>query len=263
MRKKYKLNKKLISNTIVGVILLFFAFIVLISSHTKNDRESQTGNLSSELKTRSEPDIVEDISDASEMGYEIESSDDEAESKEKLINFDTKYPFFIRVNRAENFATIYGMDHDNSYTIPYKTFVCSTGKNPEDTPLGIFDISEKYRWCQMVDYTFSQYAIRIYGHIMLHSVPYEKMSRDTLEYKEYNKLGKPASLGCVRFRVKDIKWIYEHCSLGTEVEIYEQKNEIPEIPLKKIRKIKKTSKNKGWDPTDPDKNNPWKKKKNK
>lgn len=262
MKKNYRLNKKLIANTIAGFILLIFAFIIIISSHFNNNTD-QSGDSTPQSKIMTEPGIVEDISDASEMGYEMESSADETESKKKLINFDADYPFFIRVNRAENFVTVYGVDHSGNYTIPYKTFVCSTGKNPEDTPLGVFDISEKYRWCQMVDYTFSQYAIRIYGHIMLHSVPYEKMSRDTLEYKEYNKLGKPASLGCVRFRVADVKWIYEHCSLGTEVEIYEQENETPEIPLPKIKKIKKSNKNKGWDPTDSDENNPWKKNKNK
>lgn len=261
MKKNYKLNKKLIANTILGFILLIFAITILFISHIKNDSKNDV-TTNSTSKAAQKPNVVEDISDATEIGYEVESNSTADESKKKLINFDADYPFFIRVNRAENFTTVYGMDSDGNYTIPYKTFVCSTGIVPENTPLGVFDISEKYRWCQMVDYTFSQYAIRIYGHIMLHSIPYEKMSRDTLEYQEYNKLGKPASLGCVRFRVSDVKWIYEHCPIGTEVEIYERDNEIPEIPLPKIKKIKKSSKNKGWDPTDSDPNNPWKRKNN-
>ena len=96
---------------------------------------------------------------------------------------------------------------------------------------------------------------------MLHSIPYTNGKHDALEYWEYNKLGKPASLGCVRLRVKDIKWIYDNCNDGTKVTIYSEPDEEPEIALPKIKKIKKSNKNKNWDPTDPAKGNPWKNKK--
>ena len=167
----------------------------------------------------------------------------------------------IRVNRAENFVTVYGMDYEGKHTIPYKTFWCSTGLNPESTPLGQFKISERYDWRIMVDGSYAQYAVRIYGPIMLHSIPYTYGKHDALEYWEYNKLGKPASLGCVRLRVKDIKWIYDNCNDGTKVTIYSEPDEEPEIALPKIKKIKKSNKNKNWDPTDPAKGNPWKNKK--
>ncbi len=66
----------------------------------------------------------------------------------------------------------------------------------------------------MVDNTYAQYAVRIQGQIMLHSVPYTSPESDALEYWEYNKLGNVASLGCVRFQVADIKWIYDNCPEG-------------------------------------------------
>ena len=186
---------------------------------------------------------------------------DNIKNIESLIDFSAKHPYMIRVNRAENFVTVYGMDYEGKHTIPYKTFWCSTGLDPESTPLGQFKISERYDWRIMVDGSYAQYAVRIYGPIMLHSIPYTNGKHDALEYWEYNKLGKPASLGCVRLRVKDIKWIYDNCNDGTKVTIYSEPDEEPEIALPKIKKIKKSNKNKNWDPTDPAKGNPWKNKK--
>lgn len=186
---------------------------------------------------------------------------DNIKNIERLIDFSAKHPYMIRVNRAENFVTVYGMDYEGKHTIPYKTFWCSTGLDPESTPLGQFKISERYDWRIMVDGSYAQYAVRIYGPIMLHSIPYTNGKHDALEYWEYNKLGKPASLGCVRLRVKDIKWIYDNCNDGTKVTIYSEPDEEPEIALPKIKKIKKSNKNKNWDPTDPAKGNPWKNKK--
>lgn len=174
------------------------------------------------------------------------------------IDFEAEHPYFVSVNRAENFVTIYGIDFDGEYTVPYKTFICSTGSDPEYTPLGVFEISQKYRWRLMVDGTYAQYAIRIHGPIMLHSVPYLEASNDTLEYWEYNKLGQPASLGCVRLEAKAIYWIYKNCNKGTMVEIYSEPGETPLIQIPKFEKIEEDSPYANWDPTDPDKNNPWK-----
>ena len=138
----------------------------------------------------------------------------------KLINFKAEHPFYIKVNKKENFAIVYGIDKKGKYSVPYKAFVCSTGREDDFTPNGTFTVSEKYRWRLMVDNTYAQYAVRIQGQIMLHSVPYTSPESDALEYWEYNKLGNVASLGCVRFQVADIKWIYDNCPEGTKVKIY-------------------------------------------
>lgn len=178
----------------------------------------------------------------------------------KLIDYTAKYPYEIRVNRSENFVVVYGIDKNGDYTIPYKAFICSTAKHVEDTPLGIFTISDKYRWHLMVDGTYAQYAMRISGEIMLHSVPYYSPNNNDLESKEYNKLGKPASLGCIRMRVSAIKWIYKNCKPGTTVNIYETTGEEPPITIPKLKKLNLEDECSGWDPTDPVKDNPWKKK---
>ena len=168
----------------------------------------------------------------------------------KHINFKAKLPYRLFVNRKMNYVVVMGIDKKNRYSIPYKAFVCSTAKNITNTPLGTFTVGEKYRWQTMVDGTHSQYAVRIWGQIMLHSIPYTSRQYDKMEVSEYNKLGSPASLGCVRMRIKDIKWIYDNCNAGTEVTIFSKKTNSP-IQLPVIKKIKK--KELDFDPTDPKK----------
>lgn len=286
-----KINgKKVQWSIIAGIFLLIFAFFIIFTSSNNKASENQQNTMSKDVENKvitsdistqetisenaistseettseiiSQEATSENISEKTTASNIVEETTSQQSAKD-LIDFDAKYPFMIRVNRAENFAVVYGMDKNGRHTIPYKSFICSTGKEAEYTPLGIFEMSDKYRWRLMVDGTYAQYAIRIKGQIMLHSVPYLEPSSDTLEYWEYNKLGKPASLGCVRFRAAAIKWIYNNCKSGTKVNIYSKENEKPPIPLKNFKKIKKSNPNANWDPTDSDKDNPWNIKKSK
>lgn len=252
MIKKY--NKQIGLAVFITIIVLTFLIMVINSTHpTKSKQETE----STVNKTVSETTIGVETTSHQGESYTAETTRLSAASRKKYRN---KLPYKIKVNRAENFVTVYTFDNNGKYTVPFKTFWCSTGKDPEDTPLGAFHIYERYDWRIMVDGTYAQYAIRIYGPIMLHSVPYISDSHDSLEYWEYNKLGKPASLGCVRLRAKDIKWLYDNCKDGTTVVIYSKKNQKPPIPLRPLKRIKKNDKYKDWDPSDPVKSNPWKKK---
>lgn len=104
---------------------------------------------------------------------------------------------------------------------------------------------------------YGQYASRIVGSILFHSVPYEQKDKSTLEWWEYDKLGTKASLGCVRLTVEDAKWIYNNCVSGTKVEFYSSSNPGP-LGKPKAQKISEDNQVRNWDPTDPDGNNPWK-----
>ena len=58
--------------------------------------------------------------------------------------------------------------------------------------------------------------------------------------------------------VKDVKWIYDNIENGTTVKIYD--GSLPSgVKKPSTIKIDRNSPNKGWDPTDPDSKNPWKK----
>lgn len=185
-----------------------------------------------------------------------ESSDN---SSSDIVMSDTsksgEHPYLIKVNRKLNVVTVYMKDSEGNYTVPFKAMVCSVGLN-NATPTGTFKTSTKYEWHALYANTYGQYACRINGPIMFHSVPYYSENKDSLETEEYNKLGQAASLGCIRLSVADAKWIIDNCPEGTTVEIYDSDNPGPFGKPMSIN-IDTDSENAGWDPTDPDPSNPW------
>lgn len=250
MIKAIKFLFKRYLSILLGFILLVFAlaFLVLSISNTSpvSVNDSESINSTSNVETTTALTVLET------------TTTEVTTYSKKDINLKAKYPYLIKINRSENFTIIYAMDKTGDYSIPYKAFVCSTGSNPMYTPLGTFTTSDMYPWRLMVDYSYSQYAIRINGAIMLHSLPYYEQSPDTLKYEEYNKLGHAASLGCIRYQLKDIKWIYNNCPKGTKVIIYSDSLEIPPLEIPAVEPIDENSPYKNWDPTDTNKNNPWK-----
>jgi lipoprotein-anchoring transpeptidase ErfK/SrfK len=167
---------------------------------------------------------------------------------------DVDYPFAVYINRAANTVTVYMMDASGSYSLPVKAFVCSTGTA---TPLGTYTIGTKYRWRQLFGGVWGQYAQRITGNILFHSVPYYSANPDDLEYDEYNKLGTAASLGCIRLCVRDVKWIYDNCPSGTPVILYDDVENPGPLGKPEPVHIDTSDERRGWDPTDPDSENPW------
>lgn len=174
------------------------------------------------------------------------------------VTFDAEgKSYLIKVNRAANCVTVYTEDSNGEFTIPVKAMACSTGKYKGNTPLGTFSISNRYTWRLMVDNTHSQYATRIYGGILFHSVPCYRPRNDQLEVEEFNKLGSPASLGCVRLTVADSKWIHDYCGPGTTVIIYDDEDNPGPLGKPEVIKIPTDAPYRGWDPTDTHYANPW------
>lgn len=160
-------------------------------------------------------------------------------------------PYYISVNRLKNCVTIYKSDEKGKYSIPVKAMRCSTGG--DNTPLGIYETGERYKFRALFYGVYGQYAVRVVDDILFHSSSYNNMSKNTLIATEFNRLGKSVSHGCIRLTVEDAKWIYDNCARGTIVEIYEDEVSGP-LGKPEVIKIPKDS---VWDPTDPDVNNPW------
>lgn len=168
-----------------------------------------------------------------------------------------KHPYLIKVNRACNTITVFEKDNDDKYTVPVKAMVCSVGKGTR-TITGTFNTKEKYRWKLLMGDVWGQYATRIVGGILFHSVYYYgNCNPATLATKEYNKLGTAASHGCIRLTVADAKWIYDNCPVGTTVVIYDDKKNPG--PLGKPESITLPTTVR-WDPTDTNEKNPYKNK---
>ena len=215
---------------------------------------------------------IEDKDNTEIVGEYVDDTEKNGET-EQLIAFtdkaviedvqETSGPYFIRINKTANIVEVFSLEGENQEAELVKRMLCSVGTggldedgDSNDTPLGRFKIYKRYRWSPLFGNVEGQYAVRFNGHILFHSVPYTKQDKGTLKDGEYNKLGTPASMGCVRLSVADAKWIYDKCPNGTEVEVIEgSEAEAFEKPLG--IKIADDSEYSGWDPTDPDKNNPW------
>ena len=169
---------------------------------------------------------------------------------------DYNMPYLIYVNRKTNRVIIFEKDDNGEYNTVQKVFLCSVGIVGRETPRGSYILGERYLWRPLIQKSFGQYAVRITGPILFHSVPYSKQDASFLKSEEFNKLGYDASAGCIRLTVRDAKWIYDNCGAGTRVVIYIDPDYAPAI-TDSIERMDLTDIRKGWDPTDPDPNNPW------
>ena len=152
--------------------------------------------------------------------------------------------------------TIYEPDDNGYYTVPVRAMICSTGTATPTS--GTYELrGNRWTWLDLVGGVWGQYATHITGNILFHSVPYASMNKNDLEYWEFDKLGTAASLGCVRLQVTDAKWIYDHMFDIQAVEFYSSSNPGP-LGKPSAPKISDNEACRGWDPTDPDPNNPWK-----
>ena len=167
----------------------------------------------------------------------------------------------VEVNITCQAATVFKKQPNGTYKA-IRVSVCSTGLNGK-TPTGTFTIGPykkkcaRSRWAVMSSgKAFAQYLVRIKHGICFHSVIYKTRGDNSKMYsKEYNKLGRTASAGCVRLRALDAKWIYDHCPNGTKVKIYKSSTASP-LGVPTYKKL--TTSNKfSWDPTDPDTGNPF------
>lgn len=265
-------NKALVTITSSVTMAVFLVFTVVALAISGNGSTSTSNRGSNSNTTTSQQETTGLIADSStekpsqtvpEYSSEDETCGEENESttEEKTTKPPVDYktlPYMIMVNRAANCITVYGKDESGEFTVPVKAITVSCGKNVGDTPLGTYQTIVEYNWRKMVDGTYSQYAYRIVGSILFHSVPYYSQAKNDLEWEEFNKLGTPASLGCVRMTVADSKWLMDNCPIGTLVKIYDDAANPGPLGKPDTIKIPADSPYRNWDPTDPDPANPWK-----
>lgn len=262
-RSEIRKRKQEKQRIILGIIILILAILItiitasIISKNTaKEVAAKEPESLAGELVNTQnfEEDVNEEI---------IENIVDENEVAENTITEEkpkntsgTKYR--LEVNCDQNVVNVYEKDENGEYKNCVKVMLCSVGFA---TPMSGTYSLKKYggwEWKGLQGDVYGQYATQITGNILFHSVPYtEKYNNSSLEYWEYDKLGTPASLGCIRLTVKNAKWIYDNCAAGTKVYFYKDSNPGP-LGKPSERKISGDSEVNSWDPTDPNSDNPWK-----
>lgn len=227
-----------------------------VDYHAENETVAQTVEIPEEPKE----DVQEEETENGTDETEVEPEENEGTKVTPVSNVTNSKQgiYYIKVNLEQNVVTIYSKDEDGEYTIPVRAMVCSTGKATPTS--GTYTIPnrkwDRWTWGQMVGNVWAQYYVRIKGSILFHSVPYTSKDKSTLEYWEYDKLGTKASAGCIRLTVQDAKWIYDNCKAGSKVEFYSDPNPGP-LGKPTAQKISDDEEVRGWDPTDPDNDNPW------
>ena len=238
---------------VIKVLCCITVALILFAGCGKTNTENEIESTEKKMEEITEEKVTEQIEEEKQRI----AFTDKVISEEAI---DMEGPYFIRINRTANIVEVFSLG-ESGETKLVKTMLCSVGLSEaggdgNETPLGSYEIYEKYRWRPLFGDVQGQYAIRFNGHILFHSVPYKSQDEGTLKPGEYNKLGEPASLGCIRLSVADAKWIYDNCEDGTEVEVIEGAEAEPfEKPLG--IKVADDSEYAGWDPTDTNENNPW------
>ena len=265
-RSENRKKKQERQRIILGAIILILAVLITIIAASIINK-----NTSKEVDAK-EPESLagefinnEDIQNLEEDANEeiIENSVEENEVVENTVTEEkakntsgTKYR--LEVNCEQNVINVYEKDENGEYKDCVKVMLCSVGSATPKS--GTYSLKKYggWEWKGLQGDVFGQYATQITGNILFHSVPYTKRGdNSSLEYWEYDKLGTPASLGCIRLTVKNAKWIYDNCASGTKVYFYKDSNPGP-LGKPSERKISGDSEVNGWDPTDPDSDNPWK-----
>ena len=118
-------------------------------------------------------------------------------------------PYYLELEQINGVLTVYT---DSSKTIPVKTIRVSVGLAGTPTPNGTFTLRSSARWQPLMGPSWGQYGTHVenagQGGIFVHSVACGQANSYNLPAGEYNKLGYPASHGCIRTCVADAKWVY-------------------------------------------------------
>jgi lipoprotein-anchoring transpeptidase ErfK/SrfK len=134
----------------------------------------------------------------------------------------------IEIDLTNQIGTVYGIYSDKSSKVMMSEFV-STARKGKTTPTGNFKISgasggrkAKLRTAKMESgKSYAEYLCRFHGAKCMHCVPYRKRNTTGhVDKTEFNKLGTPASGGCVRMPWKLAHYIYTNCPVGTPVKVF-------------------------------------------
>lgn len=124
----------------------------------------------------------------------------------------------LLVNKRAQVVTAYVRDASGAYTLPLRHMICSTGRVYQRTPEGTFSlINKKNEWHRYPTGVYVRYPSVYRSGYYFHSPLYH--AGKTVVRHSVAQLGTRQSLGCIRLKVSDAKWIYDHCPVGTTVYI--------------------------------------------
>ncbi len=148
--------------------------------------------------------------DGEEVQNEEENSEQNGDEEKDYSNKDF---FRIEVDLSQQKVFIFYKDN------PMREMLCSGGTAEKPTPPGEFTTTEKgYDFYNPKYKMGAYYWIRFQNEYLFHSVPFDE-NREFIQ-EEIDKLGTPASHGCIRLKLDEVKWMYDMLPLGVKVKIY-------------------------------------------
>jgi peptidoglycan hydrolase-like protein with peptidoglycan-binding domain len=143
----------------------------------------------------------------------------------------TPVPYFVEVDVNNQLIKVYKDDGQGGYSILEKIFTASTGTASFPSDVGTWTLSGRTaRWAHFPTWGggYAQYWTKINDGIAFHSFLYSS-DRKRVNMGSVNKLGRPASHGCIRLTIQDAKWIYDNLGKGVQVYIHEDAPLDPEL----------------------------------
>lgn len=161
------------------------------------------------------------LNDLDQTGIADENTQRKLFSPAAVESTEYVFPYKLIIDVSDQRVYVYQWT-GTSYGEHIGTMKCSTGTKSDPTPLGTYQAAGPAggRWYYFKDFDcYAQYATRIIGGILFHSVIYGRADESTLQRSSVRNLGRRASHGCIRLSVDNAKWIYQNCPVGTTVVI--------------------------------------------
>ncbi len=209
-----KIRRNRIIFLVILILLLVGIFYLISHFVLRSDKPTMGGNSSASQSNKT----------TESQNKSNENGDAKAHDKNLWKKPTGDYPDLEKVNDLKILV-----DTKNQKTFLYDgserltSFVVSTGilDGDSNTPLGDYVI-ENERGENFFAASFGEGAnywvsFKDHGIYLFHSVPTDENGDYIVS--EAEKLGKPASHGCVRMSVPDAKWFYENIPTGTPVKI--------------------------------------------
>lgn len=131
------------------------------------------------------------------------------------FNISSKTDHLVFVNIAEQKIYVY-KGSENNWSLE-KSFLCSTGIEGKETPVGVFTVQTRAPWFFSPKYgQGGKYYVQFMGNYLFHSIPFDSDQTTVSD----PTLGVPSSHGCIRLAVEDSKWLYDNVKNGSKIIIY-------------------------------------------
>lgn len=199
------------NSKIYAVILILFLAAVLFVLHSISSMNQEPAAVNAEPETE---------------------STSETEHTTAYVANNQRY--LLRINKSQNFVTVYTMDADNQFTVVYDVFWASVNASVKVGQTSIYD---KGTWYTIAAGGYGHYANRMENGVWIYSVPYYSQDISKLDTAKYNNLGKEAESGSVYVEAGKAKWIYENCGIGTVCEVYEDVDEAVPADLEPLETL--------------------------